>query len=189
MSESQPISQLSLMKISSSTTSKCIVFCEVDSSLGRYELSLDDATTVETIIQETLRLVHKDFLAGVPKPSVEQCELFACRKSGRKVSDLPSLERQQTAINTGIKCFYLAGLQVSDRKRDNINSVSTKSIQSEMNALKPKSKEVKAPKRIGCFCFAWSLFSLFFFSPLPNSNNPKLFIFPSLTLCYRHIIT
>lgn len=73
MSESQPISQLSLMKISSSMGSKCIVFCEVDSTLARYELSMDEATTVETIIRETLRLVQKKLSGGMSQPSTEQC--------------------------------------------------------------------------------------------------------------------
>lgn len=73
MSESQHISQLSLMKISSSSGSKCTVFCEIDSAPVRYELSMNDATTVFAIIRETLRLVQKDLSDGMTKSSAEQC--------------------------------------------------------------------------------------------------------------------
>lgn len=59
MSLSQQVSQLSLIKITSSTSSKCTVFCEVDSMLDRYELPLDEATTVESIISDTIKLVKK----------------------------------------------------------------------------------------------------------------------------------
>lgn len=163
MSQSQQVSQLSLIKITSSTSSKCTVFCEVDATLDRYELPLDDATTVDSIISDTIRLVKKTHSTLSLQSDPSLCELYASKKSGRKVSDLPSLERQQQVVNTGIKCFYLTNVDTTERKRGKITSVSTKSIQSEMNTMKlPKGKEVKASKVIGCFCFSWLFFSLSF---------------------------
>lgn len=130
MSLSQQVSQLSLIKITSSSSSKCTVFCEVDSMLDRYELPLDEATTVESIISDTIKLVKKTHSEIHLQEDHSQCELYASKKSGRKVNDLPSLERQQQVVNTGIKCFFLTNVDTSSRKRGQVTSASTKSIQS-----------------------------------------------------------
>ncbi len=57
-SQTQTVSQLTLLKVASNT-SKCHVFCLVNSSLQKYELTVDESTSVDSIIQECVLLVKK----------------------------------------------------------------------------------------------------------------------------------
>ena len=108
MSYSLPVSQLSMMKISSTKSAKCTVFYETESSLDKYELQLDQTATVDILISETLKMVKEKHTSLNIDAQRDKMELFASRKNGRKVSDLPSLERQQPVDRTGIKCFFLS---------------------------------------------------------------------------------
>lgn len=56
-SQIQTVSQLTQLKIASNTH-KCQVFCQVNSSLQKYEISVDDSTLVSTI-KECLLLITK----------------------------------------------------------------------------------------------------------------------------------
>jgi hypothetical protein len=58
-------------------------------------------------------------------------ELYASRKNGKKMSDLPSLEEKQTILKTGIKFFVLKN-NGNQNKSNRLSTASTKSIQSEM---------------------------------------------------------
>lgn len=59
---------------------------------------------------------------------VNSCELFASRKNGSKISDLPSFSGHQKVLKTGIKRFFLDFEEKPEKKKSTIGSISTKSI-------------------------------------------------------------
>jgi hypothetical protein len=62
---------------------------------------------VDSFIQQALNLLKAEtpvFEAVLDKSGFE---LYAARRSGRKISDLPSFESQQKIVKTGQKCFFL----------------------------------------------------------------------------------
>ena len=139
--------QVSLIRVKSNAP-KCWVFFE-GQQLQKYELPVDDCTTVQNVIAEAVALVR----AGATSLGLEcpEFQLYASRKSGRKVSDLPSLEGKQAILKTGLKFFILKGA-AKDGKQARLSSASTRSIQSEIKVA-PLKKEVQAAKESGCFCF------------------------------------
>jgi hypothetical protein len=146
-----PTSQISLMRVNSNQP-KCWVFFEGDDKIDKYELSVDEATTVSGLIRTAINLIKGSTLTIDFTSNDCLFELYASKKSGRKISDLPSLEEKQTILKTGIKFFVLQD-NAKKVKAKRISTVSTKSIQSEMKELPIKAPEVKANKTIGCFCF------------------------------------
>jgi hypothetical protein len=78
------------MRVNSSQP-KCWVFFEDHEKLEKYELSVDESTTVSGLISKVMDLI-KDQTLTIDFSS-KDClfELYASRKNGRKVSDLPSL--------------------------------------------------------------------------------------------------
>ena len=94
MFDSPPISQLSLIRLNTEKTlsaPKCVVFCPLNGSLKKFELSVDDRTTVLAIISETINLLS-EINASLKAKGENQFNLYACKKNGRKCSDLPSFE-------------------------------------------------------------------------------------------------
>lgn len=87
---STPTSQISLIKVNSNAP-KCWVFYEGDEKLEKYELSVDDSTTISALINMAMNLVKGQNLTI--DFSSKDClfELYASKKNGRKLSDLPSL--------------------------------------------------------------------------------------------------
>jgi hypothetical protein len=151
---SSQVSQLSLIRIATAPASKCAVFCEINSRLDKYEVVVDDDTTVEGLITKTLALVRKAHSSSDITGGKGHCELFASKKHGRKVSDLPSFDKRQKLSQTGVRYFYLSNVEIGVSRKRNIGSVSTRSIQTEMLPLQQKRKEVMALKTQGCLCFA-----------------------------------
>ena len=135
---------------------KCIVFYPFNGSLQKLELPVDDRTTVSSIISETMSLLREN------NPSLKvkretQFSLYACRKNGRKCSDLPSFEEKTKIGMTGVKHFLMSSPELEARqqkKKSDIYSASTRSIQSSMMETKNNQKEVKPSKNEGCFCFS-----------------------------------
>ncbi len=148
---STPTSQISLMRVVSNQP-KCWVFFEGDDKVEKYELSLDEGTTVSALITTVINLIKGSTLTFDLNAKDCLFELYASKKSGRKISDLPSLEEKQTVLKTGIKFFVLQN-NAKKVKSKRMSTASTKSIQSEMKELPIKAPEVKANKAIGCFCF------------------------------------
>jgi hypothetical protein len=72
-----------------------------------FDISVEETTTVQSLIQLTIDLLRLE------KPTLEistqrsAMELYAARRSGRKISDLPSFESQQKILKTGERCFFL----------------------------------------------------------------------------------
>jgi len=50
MLESLPVSQLTLMRIPSASTTKCTVFCDLGAAIGKFSIPFNDETTVEGLI-------------------------------------------------------------------------------------------------------------------------------------------
>eukprot|EP00178_Gracilaria_changii_P020048 TRINITY_DN58197_c0_g1_i1.p1 TRINITY_DN58197_c0_g1~~TRINITY_DN58197_c0_g1_i1.p1 ORF type:complete len:101 (-),score=0.41 TRINITY_DN58197_c0_g1_i1:32-334(-) len=80
--------------------------------------------------------------------------LFASKKNGRKISDLPSFEPKQKIALTGVKAFYMSLRNQNSSAKKNSPTASTRSIQSEIKQISPKKEEIKTSKHFGCFCFA-----------------------------------
>ena len=59
LAQNHTVSQTTLLKVASNT-SKCHVFCEINSSLQKYELPVDDSTSVQSIINECIFLIKKE---------------------------------------------------------------------------------------------------------------------------------
>ena len=148
---STPTSQISLMRVASNQP-KCWVFFESNDKIEKYELSVDEATTVSVLIRTAINLIQSHVLSIDFTSKNCLFELYASKKNGRKISDLPSLEQKQAVLKTGIKFFVLQD-NGKKTKSKRISTVSTKSIQSEMKELPTKAPEVKANKIVGCFCF------------------------------------
>lgn len=120
--------QVSLIRVKSNTP-KCWVFFEGSQQLQKYELVVDDCTTVQNIISEAIALIK----VGASSLGLE-ChdslfQLYASRKNGKKVSDLPSLEEKQAILKTGLKFFILKDIAKSS-KQTRLSNASTRSIQS-----------------------------------------------------------
>ena len=107
MFDSPPTSQLTLMRLSTSTKSKCTVFCLIAGSLSKFSLEFDDATTVKNVITSTLKLLQEQNTNLKVDKNEANYSLYACKKNGRKCSDLPSFENKQRIELTGVKTFYL----------------------------------------------------------------------------------
>lgn len=99
---------------------------------------MDETTTVNSLIELTIAFLKEDY----PSLDVERkdyvFELYAARKSGRKVSDLPSFEAQQKILKTGETCFYLHIQRRESFKKEKSNTISTRSIRTEMKPLEIK---------------------------------------------------
>jgi hypothetical protein len=72
-----------------------------------FEFSVDDATSVQNIITQTIQIISKVLEKEGIQVEAEQCQLYASRRSGRRVNDLPSLSSQQKIVKTGVNRFYL----------------------------------------------------------------------------------
>jgi len=129
MTQVQGVSQLTLIK-TLSNQDKCLVHVHVDSLSHKWELQIDDSTSVENVILKTVILLNK--ASDIREYDAEEFvfELYAAKKNGRPFSDLPSLEPQQKILLTGIKFFHLSVLPRDIKLRNKLSSVSTKSIQS-----------------------------------------------------------
>lgn len=75
------------MKVKSNA-SKCWVFYEGDNRLDKYEFSIDDCTTIQNIISLTIDLVKNQSFLDLHFSNYS-FELYASRKNGKKVADLP----------------------------------------------------------------------------------------------------
>ena len=154
MLESLPVSQLTMMKLPSSGPTKCTVFCDFGTELAKFSILFHDETSVEGLISETIRLM-KETSSSQPIPThTRGYALFASKKNGRKISDLPSFEPKQKIALTGVKAFYLSPKELENSTKRNTLTASTKSIQSDIMEMAPKRQEIKASKQIGCFCFS-----------------------------------
>jgi hypothetical protein len=89
MDAPQTISQLTLIK-TFSTSDKYIVHTQFDGKSYAFEVDVDHQTSVQSFIQETLALMRAEVHALDVSSDRYTLELYAARKSGRKVSDLPS---------------------------------------------------------------------------------------------------
>ena len=107
MFDSPPTSQLTLMRLSTYTKSKCTVFCSIAGSLSKFSLGFDDSTTVKNIITSTLKLIQEQNANLKVDKNEAIYSLYACKRNGRKCSDLPSFENKQRIELTGVKIFYL----------------------------------------------------------------------------------
>ena len=136
MFDSPPISQLTLMKLQSQKISQCVVFCSIENDLVKIELQFDDLTTVQKIIHEAFNFLKSKKSSFESLGSENSWSLFACRRNGRKCSDLPSFESTQRISLTGTKNFYLENPlkseNTSPKKKSTAISLSTRSIQSQM---------------------------------------------------------
>lgn len=94
---------------------------------------------------------HSD--SGIPS-NTRSFVLFASKKNGKKICDLPSFEPKQKIALTGVKAFYLIEKEREASTKKSTLTASTKSIRSDMMEVAPKKQEVKASKQIGCFCFS-----------------------------------
>lgn len=79
------------------------------------------------------------------------CSLYASRKNGKQISDLPSMEEKQKVSKTGIK-FFVLRLPQPQAEKVRTSTVSTRSIQSEMKNPS-KNLEKQARKDNSCLCF------------------------------------
>lgn len=154
MPQSLPISQLTLMNIPSSKKSKVTVFCEVNCVLNRYVVEFDEASSIGSIIAQTVKLVKLRHPEQGFKDRHHECNLYASKKNGNRVSDLPSFEHRQKIIQTGVKYFHLTDLLQETGRKSNDYSTSINSVESEMQVTRPKGKEIIPQKMFGCFCFA-----------------------------------
>jgi hypothetical protein len=76
------------MKVKSNAP-KCWVFYGTGEKVDKYELTIDDCTTVQNIIALTIDLIKNTSFVDF---NLSNCsfEVYASRKNGKKVSDLPS---------------------------------------------------------------------------------------------------
>lgn len=100
-----------------------------------YEIPVDASTSVESFIAEAIAALKEDCPRFDPTSDRLAIELYAARKSGRKISDLPSFEGQQKILKTGQKCFFLLVEQKEVSFTTKTSTVSSKSIQAEMKPL------------------------------------------------------
>lgn len=128
MTDSTTVSQLTLIK-SFSCGSTCTVHTQLASRSFKYESSVDQSTTVQSLISQTLASLKNDYPSFGLETKEYTFELFAARRSGRKVSDLPSFEPQQKILKTGESCFYLQIARREESVRHKALTISTKSIQ------------------------------------------------------------
>jgi hypothetical protein len=71
---------------------KCWVFFESNDKVEKYELSVDEGTTVSGLIRTAISLIQGKTLTIDFTSKGCLFELYASKKNGRKISDLPSLE-------------------------------------------------------------------------------------------------
>ena len=154
MSESLPISQLTLLRLPSTKITKCTVYCDLGGDLTKISIPFNDETSVVGLISEAISLMKQNCSGEAFSSNTGRYTLFACKKNGRRSSDLPSFEPKQKISLTGMKTFYLSLGQVENSTKKNTLTTSTKSIQSEIMVIAPKKQEVKASKHFGCFCFS-----------------------------------
>lgn len=84
-----------------------------------------------------IELIRNAAIALDIHSSASLFELYASKKNGRKLSDLPSLEQKQAVLQTGLKFFVLKN-NAKAVKSSRLSTVSTKSIQSEMKVAPTK---------------------------------------------------
>lgn len=61
MLESLAVSQLTLLKLPSSSPTKCTVFCDVGTDLAKFSIPFNDETSVEGLISEAIRLIKEAY--------------------------------------------------------------------------------------------------------------------------------
>ena len=155
MLESLPISQLTILRLPSASPTKCTVFCGLRTGLIKFSVPFNDETSVDDLISGAITLMQENYSGQVFSNHPGRYTLFASKKNGRKISDLPSFEPKQKISMTGVKVFYLSLKEIEDSTKKNTLTASTKSmIQSEIMGVVPKKQEVKASKHAGCFCFS-----------------------------------
>lgn len=88
---STPTSQISLMRVASNQP-KCWVFFESNDKIEKYELSVDEGTTVSGLVRTAVSFIQGHNLTIDFTSKDYLFELYASKKNGRKISDLPSLE-------------------------------------------------------------------------------------------------
>jgi hypothetical protein len=89
MDAPQTISQLTLIK-TFSTSEKYVVHTQMNGKSFVFELNVDLDTSVQAFIQETLALLKIELPTLDVAHEKHILELYAARRSGRKISDLPS---------------------------------------------------------------------------------------------------
>ena len=105
------------------------------------------------MIKASAQLLKKHRVSTPTEITERGCNVYASKKNGRRISDLPSFDHHQKVANTGVKHFYLSDLTTESSQKSNKFTVSTRSIQTMMQETRPKGKEVKASRGMGCFCF------------------------------------
>ena len=114
-----------------SSQQRCWVFYESGEKVRKYELPIDDLTTVQNIIITTIDMI-KNELEGITKILQKGCcSLYASRKNGKQINDLPSFEAKQMVSKTGMK-FFVLRLPQPQEEKVRTSTVSTRSIQSSM---------------------------------------------------------
>lgn len=149
----QNISQLTLIK-TFSNNEKYVVHTHLNGKSYMFHINVDLQTSVESFIQDTLNFLKGDCPVLGTSSDKYAFELYAARRSGRKISDLPSFESQQKIVKTGQKCFFLLIQQKEESFTTKTSTISTKSIRTEMKPLQIKTKESGTEKQRGCFCFS-----------------------------------
>ena len=96
------------MKLNSEAQTKCTVFCAAGNALKRFEIEFHEGTTVNSIISETIKLLKEKCPCSKIDEQQNQFNLYASKRSGRKISDLPCFENKQKIGMTGVKHFYLS---------------------------------------------------------------------------------
>ena len=147
MTESIPVSQLSLLKIDSQrdeNTSK--VFFDLNGALQRVELPFNGTTTISDILTEVIS--RADNWLGQTSPCPNALNLYAAKRNGRRMSDLPSYEPSQRIQKTGQKNFYLSLSGVIPKNLRKNSQASTRALRSEMEepGKKLKGDEIKVKK-------------------------------------------
>jgi hypothetical protein len=75
--------------------------------MRKFELVIDDLTTVQNIIFTTIDLMKTELKGIITTLQKEGSSLYASRKNGKQINDLPSMEAKQHVSKTGIKFFVL----------------------------------------------------------------------------------
>lgn len=142
------MSALQLNKVKSSLQpkvqqNKCYVFFHKDDILNKQQFSIDDETIVKEIIQ---KIVQKYLNHSGNTQDNLSFELYAGKRDGRIVSDLPSFDKNQSVLNTKQKYFYLKE-KISSGKSQQRRSTNITSISCEMKLNKKSHQEI-LPKNI-----------------------------------------
>ena len=106
MGDSQTISQLTLIK-TFSTCNNITLHTQIHKKPFVFEIKVEENTSVQAFINEAIELIKLENIGLLADREEFVFELYAARKSGRKISDLPSFESQQKILKTGEKCFFL----------------------------------------------------------------------------------